>query len=1322
MPSLKFKKSPSSESAKAFRKVKALDARDTQDFRDVHGSQQMNATRLEKIETPTKWRWIAFSLGVIIFVLMWLLTTGFQVAAAHFSSSGFGYQGPEYTAREIVGLTSECYYPTDPEGNIVDQSICYGSASEVPMPEWAVAEQVAHEAKLAAIDTSFTHHLFSVTQWKLMLTLFPTLGVVGIVYPVFKRRMKANNLDKDSSDINQHFGDSRIALPGELMEELAHFPDIGAHASEQPATLISHSMLTNKGIKKVEVAIRAKADIYDEDGNLEYYKGEILYDNYGEPKTKMVNFIDIELGEKLWDASALPKDKQFRIRYNATEIPYNPGGKNREKLPYETLADYINDDWDFPLYETDRPAGSYLVDVGAVNTMIIAMTRAGKGQTYIEPMLDMWTREKRPNNAVINDPKGELLVKNYVRMSLRGYQVVQFNLINPLKTDIYNPLGMAAEAARENDTTKVAMYIENITEVFFPTEGADDPFWPNAAGNAFKRVAHGIIDYYLDRERQIRLAAVRTGKDQALLETELDELWGKVTLYNAYQMFVQLSSKKKPSPLAALQKEHEEPGAEMIDDQEWEAREREAKLLEPLWNGEAEIDCLSLYFNATEMLPINGQRTQVMNASNSLKAMGGSEKTISSVYGISIVAMSFFTDPTISTLTSGTPSQNTDLAGLSFPRRLGVQFNMNYLNSRHWVGKQANFSAYADAQFTKNLGKLFNHTDTVNREGWARYYFEGKFPEAVAYIKLEIVDSVTGMLSKTFYFRFNRDYQKSLDGTRFIKDPISGDYIIKDGLLTELMMGKDGVAVEGHTTFKVKKLRHLTGGNPEVYNATDRAIQALKVRYTEKPRMVFLVTPPHLMKYAQLILILIKQLTDLNFDQSYMTKSNQKPLYKTRFMLDELGNLQSSGNGISGLETSLSIGLGQEQQFTLILQTLSQLISVYGEGVDKTIQGNTSNIIFLKSTDDGLLETLEKMSGKRHVAYRDSKTITKDVQKLAFGTEGKVSYTMSVKEEPVISYTDMNSIAERNSVVFRAGKLPIWNRNEMIPPMSWQLFEGAPVHAGHEYTLQTIPTLSTAMEFDVRQNQPNFETMLTRRLAQARYTASATKMYNEAFDYSDFDVSRLDPNLYAEGVMEVVDRLVNKELHSDEDAEAEFEDMDYGNMNAMVDAVPNEAFFDAAAQVEQSVEYTAKIYADHQLSRDDFIFTAPTGTGGALRPNGVREVEGLRRVLANAYHRNKGEFARDSNFVVTDSGELYKAGESERWISIESLGTDGFNEAMVDANTRVFGEEPIEDQTEYVVSDDFIKYLISLDSWVDIANGTFEKEVARAMRDDSSLL
>ena len=52
-------------------------------------------------------------------------------------------------------------------------------------------------------------------------------------------------------------------------------------------------------------------------------------------------------------------------------------------------------------------------------------------------------------------------------------------------------------------------------------------------------------------------------------------------------------------------------------------------------------------------------------------------------------------------------------------------------------------------------------------------------------------------------------------------------------------------------------------------------------------------------------------------------------------MKERITNLQSEGHGISNFQTMLSIGLGQEQQFTIILQTLQQLRDVYGESVDK---------------------------------------------------------------------------------------------------------------------------------------------------------------------------------------------------------------------------------------------------------------------------------------------------------------------------------------------------------------------------------------------------
>ena len=150
---------------------------------------------------------------------------------------------------------------------------------------------------------------------------------------------------------------------------------------------------------------------------------------------------------------------------------------------------------------------------------------------------------------VVNDPKGELLKKFYVPGTYRGYQIVQFNLINSLNTDIYNPLVLAAEAAQDGDFIKCSAYVQNIATVFFPVKGSDDPVWPNAANNAFKRAAFGLIDYFLEEEKELRNKAMYEHIDPQLLNTKIDQLWGKVTLYNCYQLFVQLSAKTITNPL-----------------------------------------------------------------------------------------------------------------------------------------------------------------------------------------------------------------------------------------------------------------------------------------------------------------------------------------------------------------------------------------------------------------------------------------------------------------------------------------------------------------------------------------------------------------------------------------------------------------------------------------------------------------------------------------------------------------------------------------------------------------------------------------------------
>lgn len=1342
------KRRSSSPKAKSWDKISARSSGETLTSRDVYDDQQLDRGRLQARRSKAPGIVAAMVTGVLVAITAWIL---YSVICAALLSAGItldrrpgvlgGHNGSqasyyvEDTTTGRGGVPVTCYRPVNQSGNPEIGSRCYRAIEEVPVPGWWTTAEAPENADAPTTGNARSHpretgiagQLVTVSAFKFFATIGAGLLVMTAVGTWASRRVAAANLMTTTADINQYQNDQHIALPEEIQRIYDWFPDAGAHSGVQANSMISHMMLLRKGLGTVEVAQRAETDVIDKDGRLVYYAGEIMDDTDGNPLTVTLPIIDERFGDDLFEASGVPRERSLRRTYDATLIPYNPDGRNHEKLgPYPTVAELIRADWEFPEYEVQRPAGAYIVDTTPVNTMVLAITRAGKGQTYIEQMIDMWSREKAPSNMVVNDPKGELLVKFYIALVTRGFEPVQMNLINSMKTDIYNVLGLAAEAAREGDSTKCALYVENIADVFFPLDGAEDPVWPNAANNAFKRAAYGLIDFYLEEERELRDAAAATGMDPETLESKLDDMWGHVSLYNCYQLFVQLTSKKLKNPAAELEKRIK--AGEFDDDPQLLDSEQE-KVADKdfLWEGKAEQDMLTLFFNATEALPTNTMRTLIGNANNALRAMAGAEKMLASVYGIAITAMSFFTDPTISTLTSGKPSQNTDLGGLSFPRRFGVRFAPNYLKRDHLKGLQAVWSAYGDPMFTEDLGADFGHSDIVTTEGWARYYFKGKFPADEGWIKLELVNPQSKMLVRTFYFHFKKNCQVSLNGRHFVIEAVTGKKIIKNGVLRELRPERDdrghgGRIVSfaaGDTMYPHTRLDFSGDGNPAKISGETRAITRMTVRYSESPKAVFLVTPPHLSKYAKLILILVKQLVDLNFDKSYMTKSDQKPLYKTRFMLDELGNLQSEGHGIAGFATMLSIGLGQSQEFTLILQTLQQLLDLYGESVDKIVQGNTSNIVFLKSTDDLMIETLEKMSGKTHRSYVDSKQISRDLDKMVGGkTEGRVSYTMNTREEPLISYNDLAFLAPRNSIVFRAGDAPVWNRNALALPMSWRLFQHTIVHPGHEYSLQTIPTLSSAIDFDVRTNQPDFVKMLDKRMRQAVCSGDAKALYQETYGYRDVDIARLDPDVYSDDVMEVVAILMATGAGLDSHAPVVVDPDDYEatmmfGEDEFVDNVLVAA--EVADREAASRKRQRKMYAEGTISREMLV-----------NPDGSAKVKSLDLQLSEAYKTAQVDLEQDhEHFSPGRDGELRSADGSTTYISHTrsaqyAEAARRLNGEIRDRDSRVFAEQDVTEQdlrslATVTVHAAFYQYLASLPSWEDLAGGSFDRAMATEM-------
>lgn len=205
---------------------------------------------------------------------------------------------------------------------------------------------------------------------KLFLTMMSSLLFFSIIYKMLMRNLVIQNLMSDTTDINQYQNDQHIALPEEVMKAFDFFPDIGAHSSVSVSSMISHIAITNKGLNPVDVSVRAVDNIYDEDGELEYIKGEVLLDDNGKPIMKSKDMIDTKLMDELFTVSGVLDDKDVRKYYDTRKIPYNPGNADREKLKgYDTLADLINGDWELPYYETQRPAGVYIVDTAPVNTI-----------------------------------------------------------------------------------------------------------------------------------------------------------------------------------------------------------------------------------------------------------------------------------------------------------------------------------------------------------------------------------------------------------------------------------------------------------------------------------------------------------------------------------------------------------------------------------------------------------------------------------------------------------------------------------------------------------------------------------------------------------------------------------------------------------------------------------------------------------------------------------------------------------------------------------------------------------------------------------------
>ena len=254
-----------------------------------------------------------------------------------------------------------------------------------------------------------------------MIALFIVAPILGFwVYKKAHATWFNNNAMYLTEDIQEYTNDAYIRTIDHLTQELDIAPDVGLGFNGHASTLMGHMMVSNKGIKKIEMPVRDKS-----------VDGFVKRDDDGNIVKKLVPMFNPELADMLFSMSGVPNE--HRTLYDATDYEFNRkltkkegGGKDKDghakragaycRAEYDKLSDYINNEF-YPLdTDTERPAGVYFYDSRPVNTILIAITRGGKGQTYIEPAFDVWTREKKKWNIFTTDPKGgapRSIVKSY---------------------------------------------------------------------------------------------------------------------------------------------------------------------------------------------------------------------------------------------------------------------------------------------------------------------------------------------------------------------------------------------------------------------------------------------------------------------------------------------------------------------------------------------------------------------------------------------------------------------------------------------------------------------------------------------------------------------------------------------------------------------------------------------------------------------------------------------------------------------------------------------------------------------------------------------
>ena len=162
-----------------------------------------------------------------------------------------------------------------------------------------------------------------------------------------------------------------------------------------------------------------------------------------------------------------------------------------------------------------------LIDDLATNALIFGITRSGKGEMFIFPMIDNLSRAEEQASMVILDAKQELLTNSYDTLIKRGYNVHAFNLVDPKNSMGNNALAPIVDSYQAGDQEEAQLICHQYcSSLYNPSEKGDDEFWKNTGSALLSGLIMGLtIDSYeLDNKAYEELVQAVADDNAAIQE------------------------------------------------------------------------------------------------------------------------------------------------------------------------------------------------------------------------------------------------------------------------------------------------------------------------------------------------------------------------------------------------------------------------------------------------------------------------------------------------------------------------------------------------------------------------------------------------------------------------------------------------------------------------------------------------------------------------------------------------------------------------------------------------------------------------------------